>query len=342
MKASMASGQTGKIAAGAFLLVGAGGLAWWGVSGLLEKQAEAQALAERLGNPALAALLASPAGPTKLVRETAEIEALEKSARENNGAVPLRWSQGTQEATGEGQDWSKDPGRWKDHLVTVQSQLQKDASAKGVRLGEDFYLGLQAFRQKSPSAEEVPGLAVHLSVARRFIELLIRAREKAKEQYPTICGVQTLTGPGSVTEKPAEMVSGPPAGRPATAGGGPERKTFQLEIQCSPEVLYEYIRMLSTDDWLFIVKNLSVTNARQDFPLRSEIAKRFNSAEKSGDQAPDSAGRSAGADSSAQGRKLLEILAGNEALTASLEVDFVAWRNSGAGKGGAAAPAKSP
>ena len=61
-------------------------------------------------------------------------------------------------------------------------------------------MGLDGFRQKSPTAEEVPELALHLSVAERLVRRLMEARQ-IKEQYPTICEFRSLAGPGSVQEK---------------------------------------------------------------------------------------------------------------------------------------------
>jgi hypothetical protein len=67
-----------------------------------------------------------------------------------------------------------------------------------------------------------------------------------------------------------------------------------------------------------IITDLSVANERQTFPLRSEIAKKFTSSE----------GATGGSGTSEKKEKrLLEILAGEESLSATLEVDFVAWKN---------------
>ena len=112
------AGSTGTVLLGATL-------GWFGLSYLGEKRAEAEALGERMGNPGLAALLADPSGVSKAGRESVEIQALEKEFRAKEGAVMETWSKSTGEASGEGQEWSKDPGKWKDRLIEIQSQLQK-------------------------------------------------------------------------------------------------------------------------------------------------------------------------------------------------------------------------
>lgn len=290
-------------------------LAWWGLGQLGERQAEAQALADRMGNPALAALLADPAGVARASRETAELEKLEKELWAKEGSLVVQWSGETGKLAGNGQDWSTDPGKWKDKLVAVQSELQQAAPKQRVNLASDFYLGLDPFRQKSPTAEEVPALALHLSVAKRLVELLFQARQVV-EQYPTACEFRSLSGPGSVMEKAPEAAA--PRTQPLAPPAGPERKAFRAEIRCSPEVLYEYVRLLSQDPALFILKDISVNNEKQTFPLRSEIAKKFSAAQASPDAKPDPVQSK---------NKLLEILAGEESLLAGLEVDFVAWRN---------------
>lgn len=309
------SQQQLQLAMGAISLLGAAALAWWGLGSLGERQAEAQALADRMANPALAALLADPGGVERANRETGEIQKLEKELREKEGSLLAQWSAETSKLAGDGQDWSSDPGKWKDKLVAVQSELQKNAPTHRVQLAPEFYLGLDPFRQRSPAASEVPALALHLSVAHRLVELLFLARKTA-EQYPTACAFQTLSGPGSVAEKAPTPVA--PGSRPGPAPAGPERKAFRAEIRCSPEVLYEYVRLLSQDPALFILTNLSVQNEKQLFPLRSEIAKKFSSTEAAPAGTPGSAQNA---------KKLLEILGGEESLLAVLDLDFVAWRN---------------
>jgi hypothetical protein len=109
----------------------------------------------------------------------------------------------------------------------------------------------------------------------------------------------------------------PPPAKPGGPPAGGERKRFRLEIRCSPEVLYDYVRRLTQDDWLFILNNLTVENDQPTFPLRSEIAKKFS--------APEAGAEPVAGDK--KEKRLLEILAGKESVTALLEVDFVAWKN---------------
>ena len=328
MKSSLSKEQLLAGVGGGLLLLVGGGLGWMGLGALGEKQAEAQALAERMGNPALAALLADPGGAGRAGRDSAELQKLDQELREKDGAVLQKWAEGTRKAGGEGQEWAKDPGKWKDRLIQVQSRLQKEAAEGRVRLGSDFYLGLEAFRQKSPAAEEVPELAMHLSIAERMVEHLMKARQAA-EQFPTDCEFKRLAGPGTTAEKTAEAEPAPPAAKPGAPPAGPERKSFRAEIRCSPEVLYEYVRRLTQDDWLFILNDLALENAQQTFPLRSEIAKKF--------AAPEAAAGAAAGEK--KEKRLLEILAGKESVTAQLEVDFVAWKNPEEAK---AAPAAAP
>ena len=326
MKANLDRQQLMGLVMGGILFVAAGFLAWWGLGTLGEKQAEAQTLAERTGNPALAAVLGDPSGALRANREADEIRKINMDLWEKDGAMTKIWTQGTREASGEGYDWSKNPEKWKDRLIQIQSDLQKAAPGSQVVLGSDFYLGLESYRQKSPSPEEVPALALHLSVAQRLIQLLFEAR-KAAEQYPTICEFRSIKGPGSFVENPKEsQVTAPSAKIGSTSSSGPERKTFEIEIRCSPEVLYAYVRLLATDPWLFILEDLSVFNEKESFPLRSEIAKKFSPGETSSEAGTRSGG------------KLLEVLAGEESLNTRMIIDFVAWRNAEEAKTVAAPP----
>jgi hypothetical protein len=325
MKAALDKSQLMVVAGGGVGLLAAGALAWFGLGGLGEKQAEAQALTERMGNPALAALMSDPGGAARAGKEAADLLKLGQELEEKEGAMMRRWAEGTKEAAGDGQEWAKDPGKWKDELIRIQSALQKSAPASQVRLAPDFYLGLEAFRQKSPTAEEVPGLALHLKVAEKLVMKLLEAR-KRKEQFPTVCEFRSLTGPGSGGEKAGAAAPG----KPGAVAAGPERQKFKAEVRCSPEVLYEYLRLLAVDPWLLVVTGLEVANEKESFPLRSEIAKKFTAKE------PGAAGAAGGAK---EEKKLLEILAGEESLKAVVEVDFVAWRNPEEAKAGTPPPA---
>lgn len=308
---------------GALLLgvVGAGVLGWMGLGALGEKQLEAQTLSERMGDPALASLLADPAGLGRAGKDAAELKKLTLEIQEKN-ATTKEWSRATRELAGEGNEWAKDPGKWKDRLIAVQSQLQKEAATKKVQMAQEFYLGLNSFRQKSPSAEEVPGLAFHLSVAERLVRLLLQARE-IPEQYPTACEIISLVGPGSAESLDGQRIS--PTQNPTPKPGAPiieiERKAFRLKIRSSPEVLYEYVRLLSRDPALLIITNLSLENEKQSFPSRSDIAKRFSETPASEDPNISDGGQRK------NGKRLLEILAGEESVSTSMEIDFVAWKN---------------
>jgi len=314
------SQQQVRLVAGGVGVLATAALAWWGLGQLGQRQAEAQALADRMGNVALAALLADPGGLDRANREAAELQKLEKELWEKDGSLARQWSEATGKLAGDGQDWSSDPGKWKDKLVAVQSELQRTAPSQRVELAPDFYLGLDPFRQKSPTAQEVPALALHLSVAQRLVELLFEAR-KVAEQYPTACEFLRLTGPGSATDQ--APAAGASERRSGTPPASPERKAFQAEIRCSPEVLYEYVRLLARDPALLVLTDLAISNEKEIFPLRSEIAKKFSAAEPPSGATPGSPQET---------KKLLEILAGEESLRAVLEVDFLAWRNPGAGK----------
>lgn len=313
-------------------VMGAGVLGWMGLGALGEKQLEAQTLSERMADPGLAGLLADPAGIGRAGKDAAELKKLTQEMQEKN-QTSKEWSRATRELAGEGNEWAKDPGKWKDRLIAVQSQLQKEAVTKKVKMAQDFYLGLNSFRQKSPSAEEVSGLALHLSVAERLVRLLFQARE-IPEQYPTACEIISLAGPGSAEDPDPQKA--PPAQPPTAKPGAPiietERKTFRLKIRSSPEVLYEYIRLVSKDPALLIITNLSLENEKQSFPSRSDIAKRFSETPASGDPTNSDEGKRK------SGKRLLEILAGEESLSTSLEIDFVAWKNPEEAKAAALTP----
>ena len=180
-----------KIAALALGLLGAAtGLGWWGLSCLGDAQAEAQALADRLGKPGIAGILQAADDGAASSRDLKEIQKAREDLEKIQGEQLKGWERATAEADGGGQDWSKDPGKWKDELIARQNQLFKKAFSEPeqqkVILGDDFYLGLGAYRQKSPSAEELPRLVRELSIATRLVEILMASRS-VRENYPTLC-----------------------------------------------------------------------------------------------------------------------------------------------------------
>lgn len=320
MKTDLSRSQIQTLMMGLVAVLGGGVLAWLGLSALGERQIEAQALADRMNNPALASLLADPSGANRAKRDAAEIQKLAQELQQKD-MFAAEWSQTTKEFAGDGEEWSKDPGKWKDRLIAIQSQLQKEAKDQKVQMAPDFYLGLDSFRQKSPGPEEVSALALHLSVAERLVRGLMTAR-KASEQYPTACELLALAGPGSDPtlgdkgqEKP--LAASTPPSKTNARSTPIQRHTFQLEILCSPEVLYQYVRFLATDLALFIITDLSVVNEKQVFPLRSEIAKGFSES--------TSPAREEMSPGEVKGKRLLEILAGGENLRALIQIDFVAW-----------------
>ena len=111
MKADLNRAQVFWVGVGSLGLIVAVGLAWFGLSGLGEKRAEAQALADRIADPALGELLASGAGLDKVSREASEIQKMEKELREKVGSRSAGWAAAARLANGDGQDWAKDPGR---------------------------------------------------------------------------------------------------------------------------------------------------------------------------------------------------------------------------------------
>ena len=221
-------------------------------------------------------------------------------------------------------------------MIAVDDQLRKKAGKKGdngkLILADDFYLGLQEYKQKSPTAAQIPSLALHLSVAEKLVEILMEAKGAAKEAYPTQCILQGLEGPAV---KEGEVAK-PEAGK-AKAGrvdaGGLVRESYRLQMECSPEVFYGFVDRLSQDPWLFVVMDLSLENEQKEFLKRSEVAKKFEG-EKS---APAVEGSSPtegarGSTNPQSATPLLLVLAGKERLRVVMKIDFMGWKIPPAGK----------
>lgn len=302
------------------------GFGWFGLSGLGSELEQAQALSERKGGGDLSAILSRPGGISAARKDTAEIAKLNQDLATLEESSIGIWRKGWEEASGVGMDWSKDPSKWKDKLVADNDEILKKSGRPGdlsaVTLGDNFYLGLEEFKQKSPSVEQVPALARQLSVAKRLVDLLFVAK-KTKEGYATPCVLVALEVPlGS------EM-AGPEGGKVNKGVEGKyteiQRERYRLKLVCSPEVLYEYVQRLHQDPWLFIISNISLANEKEAFPKRGEIAKLFqteaiNPEGTAGQEAPRGSGKES------EKAKLLLVLSGKERLEVSFEVDYVGWK----------------
>jgi len=324
---------------GFFVLGGVAG--WLGWGSLLETQSQAQALSERKLKPELAAVLSRPGGAGAARKEAGEIAKLaEELGRTEEGLVGS-WRQGYSEASGDGQGWSQDANQWKDQLIAANDRLRKRSGKKGdnsrVILADDFYLGLQEYKQQNPPGGQVPALARQLSVSEKLVGLLMEAKKFAQEGYPTLCLLESMEVPTLPAGDGSKTVNE----KTKTGGqlGGILRESYTMQIECSPEVLYGFIQRLARDPWLFIVADLNLENDLKEFPKRSEVAKKFADATKP----PEGAGVAVeGGSAAVEGARgggnppsrppLLMVLAGKERLKVLLRVDFVGWKTATPGK----------
>ncbi len=342
MKGKLTKPQMVALGAGVGVLLLGLVLGFFGLGALGETQAQAQSLADRKLKPEVAAVLARPGGAGAARKEAVELGKIAEDLAKEEEKVVGSWREGLIKASGQGQDWSTDPNKWKDKLILVHDELRKKAGKKGdnskVILVDDFYLGLQEYKQKSPTAAQIPSLALHLSVAEKLVEILMEAKGASKEAYPTQCILQGLEGP-VVKEEEAKPQGGKPKAGGAD-GGGVVRESYRLQIECSPEVLYRFVGRLSQDPWLFVVMDLSLENEQKEFLKRSEVAKKFE-----GEKSPSVAERASapegarGSENPQSGMPLLLVLAGKERLRVVMKIDFVGWKIPVAGK--VLAPGKS-
>jgi hypothetical protein len=304
-------------------------LGFFGLGALGESQTQAQSLADRKLKPEVAAVLVRPGGAGAARKEAVELNKITEDLGKEEEKVVGSWREGLVKASGEGQTWATDPNQWKDRLIAVNDQLRKKSGKKGdnskVIFADDFYLGLQEYKQKSPPASQIPSLALHLSVTEKLVEILMEAKGAAKEAYPTQCILQGLEGP---VVREVEVAK-PEAGKAKAGGvdgGGMVRESYRLQMECSPEVLYGFVGRLSQDPWLFVVMDLSLENEQKEFLIRSEVAKKFEG-EKSPTGTEGAATDGAGGSANPQAvTPLLLVLAGKERLRVVMKIDFMGWK----------------
>jgi hypothetical protein len=316
-------------------------LGWLGWGSLGETQGQAQGLAERKLNPELAAILSRTGGAGAGRKEVGEIIKLAEEGGKAEEGLVGGWRQGYVDASGEGHGWSQDANQWKDQLIAANDRLRKRSGKKGdnsrVILADDFYLGLQEYKQQNPPGGQVPALARQLSVSEKLVGLLMEAKKSAQEGYPTLCLLDSIQGPTLPATDGSKL--GNEKAKAGVQAGGVLRESYTMQLECSPEVLYGFVQLLARDSWLFIVADLNLENDLKEFPKRSEVAKKFADASKppegvevaveGGGTAPE---RARGGVNPPSRPPLLMVLAGKERLKVIIRVDFVGWKASAPGK----------
>lgn len=293
-------------------------LGWLGLGRLAEKSDLARQLADRKGQSELAELLGTPGGLGSAKKEALQLEQLSAELAKKEQEFLGPWREATQVARGQEKEWAKDPNKWKDQLVKWNDEILKRSAktekAKSVLLITNFYLGLEEFKQKSPREEQVPELALQLSVSKRLVDLLFKAKETAVEGYPTSCTLLKLQGPLSPLGEPV-----PETKEKGGVKGALKRDRYLMDLACSPEVLFAFMNALTTDAYFFIPIDLTLTNEKEGFPRRSELAGQFSPPSQGETPPPDSPR----GENKAPASPLLKILAGDEKLRISLQIDFV-------------------
>lgn len=342
VKGKMSQSQILAVAGGVLFFLLAAALGWFGWGSLGETQEQAQALAERKVRPDLAAILTRPGGAGAARKEAEGIAVLENELAQQEERLVESWRQGYAQASGAGQGWSQDPNQWKDQLILSYDRLKKQSGKKGdnsrVILADDFYLGLQNYKQQNPPSEKVPDLARQLSVASKLVELLMDAKKSAQEAYPTQCLMQAMVVPDVSGSEPTKEGSEKP--KVVLNSTNYLREAYTLQFECSPEVFYGFVQKVVADPWLFVVMNLSLENDMKEFPKRSDLAKKFvtegsnlGAGSLGSTENPESGvdGVSATTEGSSQSPLLL-VLAGKERLKVVMQIDFVGWREPAPGK----------
>lgn len=299
-------------------------LGWFGVGHLMDQTSLADQLNEKKGQSGLAEILGRAGGMSEAKKEVSQLDELSKALASQEDELFKPWREATDEAMGTGKDWSQDGNKWKDQLVNYNDEILKKSvkteKRKSVALATNFYLGFENFKQKSPRNDQVPELALQLSVSKRLADLLFQAKENTLEGYPTPCTLLKLQGPLSQMDEPTAE------GNPKKEGPEknlPKRSKYSMEFESSPEVLYAFINGLAKDRYFFIPCSLTAVNQRDGFPRRSELAVQFSAPKAQEAASTEEMPRG---EAKKAATPLLKVLAGDEKVCVNLQVDFVLWK----------------
>ncbi|NDC79875.1 MAG: hypothetical protein EB090_01175 [Verrucomicrobia bacterium] len=325
MKPVITTREIRLIGVGAGLLLFVSAVNWWGISHFNDISDKAQQLTERKGKTGVAELLSRTGGVAEGKKDLKQVEELSALVSKRADTILGPWQKASIEAAGLGKDWANDPNKWKDLLVKYTDEVLKKSGKGGdkkrVILPSGFYLGLEDYKQRSPREEQVPSLAVQLSVSKKLVELLFQAKEDSREGYPTSCTLLSLKGPSAET---GEGEGDLKTKEKTTNKKNSSRGRYVLEFESSPEVFYNFVHAVTRDDYFLVPVSMVVENEKLSFPKRSELASQFASSATNSTPSPEieKGGRLSA------NPPLLLVLAGKERVRVQMILDYIQWKSS--------------
>lgn len=158
------------------------------------------------------------------------------------------------------------PQQFQDELRTAVNTLREKASAAGVKLPENFYLGFDQYQTTVPTAQATPYLDRQFRVLRAIVERLIDFR------VHSVDGIVR-------TPLPQELPAVAPAATPAPAQGNRpanakpaatvlERFPFQITFTAEQGKLRVAFNSLLDKEQFLIVRSVNLVNSNPNPPAR--------------------------------------------------------------------------
>ncbi len=161
---------------------------------------------------------------------------------------------------------SDQPQEFQDVLRKEVTLVKSIATQSRSKLPAPFYLGLDAYENKPPSAEEVLALSRQLTVFDWVAENLLSHKEVIIEEF-------TRPQPQDARKKEKE----PAPGKLPQKGNGPDIKSplpyqttaeLQLKFRCSQTAFREFVNTIATAPYFLVIENVQVQNSSLEPPPR--------------------------------------------------------------------------
>lgn len=161
------------------------------------------------------------------------------------------------------------PQQFQDELRSAVNALREKATASGVELPENFYLGFDQYQTTVPPAQATPYLDRQFRVIRAIAERLVDFRVQSIDGI-----VRTpLPQEAPVAAAPAPAAAPAQGNRPAAAKAPTpvlERFPFQITFTAEQGKLRVAFNALLGKEQFLIVRSLSLTNSNPNPPTRGE------------------------------------------------------------------------
>ncbi len=159
---------------------------------------------------------------------------------------------------------SDQPQEFQDVLRKEVTLIKSIAAQSRCKLPPSFYLGLDSYENKPPSAEEVLALSRQLTVFDWVAQNLLSHQEVTLEEFTRPQAPPTLRRE-TLVSKPSQKGN---ASNDKSSLPYQTTAELQLKFRCSQTAFREFLNTVVTAPYFLVIENLQVQNSSQEPPRR--------------------------------------------------------------------------